>query len=138
MTAGSTPRILVVEDDPNVRGLLRTLFDAEGYQVAVAADGLAGLLEASTQPPALILLDVMMPDLGGVRVLEEMQEDPVLAAVPVIVVTGKMELLPTLAELIGEANVFAKPFRAHQLLARVSEVTGGPGLEPGRPIRLPD
>lgn len=132
------PRILVVEDDPNVRGLLRTLFDAEGYEVAVAADGLAGLLEAAAQPPALILLDVMMPDFGGVRVLEEMQENPALATVPVIVVTGKMELLPTLAELIGEANVFAKPFRVHQLLARVSEVTGGPPIAPGRPIRLPD
>lgn len=134
----SPPRILVVEDDPNVRGLLRTLFDTEGYEVAVAADGLAGLLEASAQPPALILLDVMMPDLGGVRVLEKMREDPVLAAVPVIVVTGKMELLPTLAELIGDANVFSKPFRVHDLLARVSEVTGGPPLAPGRSIRLPD
>jgi DNA-binding response OmpR family regulator len=134
----SPPRILVVEDDPNVRGLLRTLFDVEGYEVAVAADGLAGLLAASTQPPALILLDVMMPDLGGVRVLEEMQGNPALAAVPVIVVTGKMELLPALADLIGEANVFAKPFRAHHLLDRVSEVTGGPGLAPGQPIRLPE
>ncbi len=131
-------RILVVEDDPNVRGLLRTLFDAEGYQVAVAADGLAGLFEASAQPPALILLDVMMPDFGGVRVLEELRDNPALAAVPVIVVTGKVELLPTVAELIGEANVFAKPFRVRELLARVSEVTGGPGLQPGHPIRLPD
>lgn len=127
-----------MEDDRNVRGLLRTLFDAEGYDVAEAADGLAGLVNAAAQPPALILLDVMMPDLGGVRVLEEMQQNPALAKVPVIVVTGKMELLPTLEELIGAANVFAKPFRVHQLLARVSQVTGGPPVQPGRPIRLPD
>lgn len=137
-TPPEPPRILVVEDDPNVRGLLRTLFDSEGYQVAEAADGLAGLLAASTQPPALILLDVMMPDLGGVRVLEELRDNPALAAVPVIVVTGRMELMPTVADLVGEHNVFAKPFRVRQLLARVSEVTGGPGLQPGRPIRLPD
>lgn len=134
----SPPRILVVEDDPNVLGLLRTLFDAEGYEVAVAADGLAGLLAASAQLPALILLDMMMPDLGGVRVLEELQGDPALAKIPVIVVTGKMELLPTLGDLIGEENVFAKPFRVHHLLARVSVVTGGPGVQPGHPIRLPD
>lgn len=138
MTGSGPPRILVVEDDPNVRGLLRTLFDAEGYEVAVAADGLAGLLEASATPPALILLDVMMPDLGGVRVLEEMRENPALADIPVLVVTGKMELLASLAELIGEENVFSKPFRVRQLLARVSEVTGGPGVQPGHPIRLPD
>jgi DNA-binding response OmpR family regulator len=122
----SGPRVLVVEDDPSVRGLLHTLLTAEGYDVATASDGLAGLVKASSQRPAVILLDLMMPDLGGSRVLEELRGDPTLADVPVIVVTGKVDAVPSLQAVLGESSVFAKPFGVAELLARVNEVTGGP------------
>jgi two-component system OmpR family response regulator len=122
-----TVKILVVEDDPSVRGLLQTLLSAEGYDVATASDGLAGLVKATSSPPALVLLDLMMPDLGGVRVLEEMRDDPDLADIPVIVVTGKVDAVPGMRSLLGEDNVFLKPFAVGELLARVGEVTGGPG-----------
>jgi two-component system OmpR family response regulator len=122
-----TVKILVVEDDPSVRGLLQTLLSAEGYDVATASDGLAGLVKATSSPPALVLLDLMMPDLGGVRVLEEMRDDPDLADIPVIVVTGKVDAVPGMRTLLGEDNVFLKPFAVGELLARVGEVTGGPG-----------
>ena len=121
-----TVRILVVEDDPSVRGLLQTLLSAEGYDVATASDGLAGLVKATSQPPALVLLDLMMPDLGGVRVLEEMRDDPELADIPVIVVTGKVDAVPGMRSLLGDDNVFLKPFAVGELLARVGEVVGGP------------
>jgi two-component system OmpR family response regulator len=124
----STPHVLVVEDDPSVRGLLHTLLTAEGYDVATASDGLAGLVKASRQRPSLILLDLMMPDLGGVRVLEELSGDPELVDVPVIVVTGKLDAVPAMAERLGEDSVFAKPFSVADLLARVAEVTGGPSV----------
>ena len=120
-------RVLVVEDDPSVRGLLRTLLTAEGYDVVTASDGLAGLVQAAMTTPALILLDLMMPDLGGVRVLAELQEDPDLSGTPVIVVTGKADAMPQMRELLGEDNVFLKPFAVGELLARVQQVTGGPG-----------
>jgi DNA-binding response OmpR family regulator len=120
-------KILVVEDDPSVRGLLQTLLSAEGYDVVTASDGLAGLVKATSSPPALVLLDLMMPDLGGVRVLEEMREDPELADIPVIVVTGKVDAVPGMRSLLGEENVFLKPFAVGELLARVGEVVGGPG-----------
>jgi CheY-like chemotaxis protein len=128
----SGPRVLVVEDDPSVRGLLATLLGAEGYQVAVAADGLSGLVKASSQRPELILLDLMMPDLGGIRVLEELRGDPALSDVPVIVVTGKVDAIPELREVLGEENVFAKPFGVAELLVRVAQVTGGPTAPDGR------
>ena len=117
-------KILVVEDDPSVRGLLQTLLTTEGYEVATASDGLAGLVKASSQQPALILLDLMMPDLGGVRVLEELRADPDLSYIPVVVVTGKLEAVPSLRTLLGDENVFAKPFGVAELLARVAAITG--------------
>ena len=121
-----TVKILVVEDDPSVRGLLQTLLSAEGYDVATASDGLAGLVKATSSPPALVLLDLMMPDLGGVRVLEEMRDDPELVDIPVIVVTGKVDAVPSMRSLLGDDNVFLKPFAVGELLARVDAVTGGP------------
>ena len=122
------PQVLVVEDDPSVRGLLQTLLLAEGYDVATASDGLAGLVKVSNHRPALVLLDLMMPDLGGVRVLEEMRSDPELASIPVIVVTGMVDAIPSLERELGADSVFAKPFGVAELLARVAEVTGGPTI----------
>ncbi len=119
-------RVLVVEDDPSVRGLLHTLLTAEGYDVATASDGLAGLVKAATSRPALILLDLMMPDLGGVRVLEELADDPELTGTPVIVVTGKIDAVPAMRDLLGEERVFLKPFAVAELLTRVADITGGP------------
>lgn len=88
--------------------------------------GLAGLVKASSQPPALVLLDLMMPDLGGVRVLEEMRDDPELAQVPVIVATGKLDAIASMREQLGKDNVFLKPFAVGELLARVGDLTGRP------------
>ena len=122
----SATHVLVVEDDPSVRGLLHTLLSAEGYDVATASDGLAGLVKATASKPALVLLDLMMPDLGGVRVLEELRDDPELADIPVIVVTGKVDAVPGMRTVLGDDNVFLKPFAVGELLSRVAEVTGGP------------
>lgn len=119
-------QILVVEDDPNVRGLLQTLLTAEGYEVVTASDGLGGLGKLSAATPALMLLDLMMPDLGGARVLERLRADPDVAAVPVVVLTGKLEALPDLREALGRDNVFVKPFAVNELLSRIAQITGGP------------
>ncbi len=116
-------KVLVVEDDPSVRGLLHTLLTGEGYDVGTASDGLAGLVKASSAKPDLMLLDLMMPDLGGIRVLEELRADPSMADIPVIVVTGKLEAVPSLRSLLGDDNVFVKPFGVTELLDRVATVT---------------
>ena len=119
-------RVLVVEDDPNVRGLLQTLLEVEGYAVVTASDGMDGLGQAAASSPGLVLLDLVMPDLGGARVLERLRDDPVLAQIPVIVVTGHEDALPDVRSRLGADNVFLKPFAVAELLARVGPVTGGP------------
>lgn len=117
------PSVLVVEDDPSIRGLLNTILTAEGYEVRVASDGIGGLVQAARMKPSLILLDLMMPDLGGVRVLEELHSDPDLSATPVVVVTGKLDAVPALRDALGDDNVFTKPFDIAALLDRVAVLT---------------
>ena len=119
-------RVLVVEDDPNVRGLLQTLLEVEGYAVVTASDGMDGLGQAAASSPGLVLLDLVMPDLGGVRVLERLRDDPVLSQIPVIVVTGHEDAMPGVRAQLGADNVFLKPFAVAELLARIGAVTGGP------------
>ena len=119
-------QILVVEDDPNVRGLLETLLTAEGYDVVTASDGLAGLGKLAVITPALMLLDLMMPDLGGAQVLERTRADARFADLPIVVLTGKLEAVPDLRAWLGAENVFVKPFEVTELLTRVAQITGGP------------
>jgi CheY-like chemotaxis protein len=114
----TSTQILVVEDDPSVRGLLESLLQGEGYSVVTASDGIGGLVKVAASRPALILLDVMMPDLGGIRVLEELQADPATADIPVLIVTGKLDAVPALGAMLGPDNVIPKPFAVAQLLAR--------------------
>jgi len=124
-----TARILVVEDDPSVRTLLDSLLSGEGYDVRTASDGTGALQLATDHAPAVILLDVMMPDLGGVHVLDHLDAHDVLATVPVVVVTGKVELVPRLRERVGHDRVFVKPFVVADLLDEVARLTGGAGTD---------
>jgi CheY-like chemotaxis protein len=107
-----------------VRGLLDTLLTSEGYRVTTASDGVAGLLEAGAHRPAVILLDLVMPDLGGQQVLQELQANPLLAGVPVLVLTGRIEAIPDLEDQLGQDHVFSKPFGVADLLSRIAELTG--------------
>ena len=121
------PLILIVEDDPTVQNLLRTLMETEGYDVMIAADGLEGLLKAEIRPPSVILLDIMMPNVDGERVLEEIQTSKGLAGVPVLIVTGRAEAHQAYDHLVGASNVIPKPFDPDALTGRVAELLGAKG-----------
>ena len=116
------PLVLIIEDDPTVSGLLETLMQMEGYDTAVASDGLAGLLKAEFRRPAAILLDVMMPNVDGERVLHELRTRPDFASVPVLVVTGRADAHTAFDGIVGRKNVIPKPFDAAALTARVAEI----------------
>lgn len=119
------PLILVVEDDPSVQSLMRYLFEAEGYDVVIARDGLEGLVKMELQHPSLMILDLMMPNVSGERVLQEIRADDRLKNVPIVVVSGRHDVHESFDAVLGEANVFTKPVEPEALLNRVADILGG-------------
>jgi DNA-binding response OmpR family regulator len=116
-------RILVVEDDPHVVTLLTELLWHEGHDVEVAADGLIGLLKLRSAAVDAVLLDVMMPDVDGTRMLRQvLEEHDDELPVPILVVTGSPEGARTCRDLLGPDRVFEKPFDPTALLQRLAEV----------------
>lgn len=118
------PLILVVEDDESVQGFLSVLLEGEGYDVILAQDGLEGLVLVELRHPSLVILDVMMPNISGERVLRELQEDDRLGHLPVIVVSGKHDVHEIFDPVLGRENVFTKPFEPSRLTDRIQQVLG--------------
>jgi CheY-like chemotaxis protein len=83
--------VLIVEDDPAARQLMDRFFRREGYQTALAADGVEGLGRAMAQPPDLIMLDLAMPRMDGLRLLRTLRDIDTLRTVPVIVSTSRSD-----------------------------------------------
>ncbi len=118
--AASTPRILVIEDDAAVVTMLAELLGHEGFEVATAPDGLEGLLALRTVDAEAVLLDLMMPDVDGVRLLEQvLEEHHGVLPVPILVITGSPEGARRCRRLIGDENVFTKPFDPGELVSRL-------------------
>ena len=109
---------LVVEDDPWIRLLLRDLLTDEGYAVLEASNGSAALRLAQRQPPALVVLDLVLPEQSGLELLTELKSTRATAHVPVIAVSARADLLVRAAELADA--VVAKPFDIEELLAKIS------------------
>jgi DNA-binding response OmpR family regulator len=118
--------ILVVEDEEAVRELEKFILESEGYDVMEARDGLEGLAKAEFKKPDLILLDLMMPDVSGGRMFDEMKEHPTTSGIPIVVVTGKPDAHEIFDDEIGPENVVMKPFDAEALLARIRHHIGNP------------
>lgn len=118
--------ILVVEDEEAVRELEKFILESEGYDVMEARDGLEGLAKAEFKKPDLILLDLMMPDVSGGRMFDEMKEHPTTSGIPIVVVTGKPDAHEIFDNEIGPENVVMKPFDAEALLERIHHHIGNP------------
>ena len=81
-------KILIIDDDASVAQMLKALLEIHGYEVSVALDGAQGLQRARQDKPDLLLLDVMLPDLGGVEVCQMLKADPKTQKAKVIMLTG--------------------------------------------------
>jgi DNA-binding response OmpR family regulator len=113
-------KILVAEDEKQIADMISFKLSNAGHKVVRAPDGEQAMIVASRELPDLILLDVMMPGLGGVEVLRRLKNDPALRAVPVIMVSAKGHERDVLSGLRGGAiDYIVKPFSLKELSARV-------------------
>ncbi|MDB4951089.1 MAG: response regulator receiver [Gemmatimonadetes bacterium] len=111
-------RILVVEDNPDLAFGLRNNLEIEGYQVEVRGDGASGLARALEWAPDLLVLDLMLPEMDGYRVLHELRREG--AAVPVLILTAKGDETDKVRGFrLGADDYVTKPFGLLELLARV-------------------
>ena len=116
--------VLVVDDQLSAREVLRGLLKGQGYHLAFARTGQEALAKAQELVPDLILLDVMMPEMTGFEVCQALRAHPVLAEVPVIMITA-LEDTPSRVKGIeaGADDFITKPFNGVELLARIRTTT---------------
>jgi len=118
-------KILVVDDDPEMRLALSVRLRANNYEVCVAVDGVSAIAEARKHMPSLILLDLGLPAGDGFTVLERLHSMEALAHIPVIVVSGRNRLANQERVLLAKAQAFLqKPVKNSQLLAAIEKVLG--------------
>lgn len=111
-------KILIVEDNQDLAFGLRTNLEVQGYQVLLATDGPAGLELALTDSPGLIILDLMLPKLGGIDVLKKLRSSG--STIPVLILTAKgNEVDKVLGLRLGADDYVTKPFGLMELMARV-------------------
>ncbi|MCP4542587.1 MAG: GAF domain-containing protein [Chloroflexi bacterium] len=123
-TMDSASIILIVDDNPAIRGALGKLLSVEGYNVAFAGTGVEALSQAADLTPDLILMDVMMPDMDGLTACRRLRADPLLAEVPIIILTALADRASRLQGFeAGADDYVSKPVDDTELLARVRTTT---------------
>jgi CheY-like chemotaxis protein len=112
--------ILIVDDEPDVRFVLKMAFESAGHQIVEAHHGAAALERVGSSRPDLVVTDVMMPVLDGLELVRRLRSDPETAAIPILLLSSRA----TAASGVDAA--FVKPFRPHEVLAAgLSLIEGG-------------
>ena len=116
-------RVLIVEDEPDIRDLLAFHLEREGYHVTRSRSGADALRQVRARPPDLILLDLMLPELGGLVVCRRLRQDPRTASVPIVMLTARGEEVDRILGLeLGADDYIVKPFSAREVAARIRAV----------------
>jgi DNA-binding response OmpR family regulator len=120
-------RILCIEDDPEMIELIRLILERKGFAVEGAEGGKAGLESVQANPPDLVLLDLMMPDMDGWDVHQRMRADAQTRHIPIIIVTASAQNIDREFGLhIAKVDDYiVKPFSPQELLASVTRLLGG-------------
>ncbi len=126
-------KILIVDDDSNICELLRLYLEKEGWDTAIAGDGMKALEMFETEKPDLILLDVMMPRLDGWQVCRELRKK---SQCPIIMLTAKGEVFDRVLGLeLGADDYVVKPFEAKEVVARVKAVLRRSGAQGPKKVK---
>ncbi|HEY3231158.1 MAG TPA: response regulator transcription factor [Roseiflexaceae bacterium] len=119
----ATRTILVVDDEPGIVAIARDYLDRAGFRVISAGDGITALRLARTERPSLLVLDLMLPGMDGLDVARALREDPATRALPIIMLTARVEEADKLIGLeLGADDYITKPFSPRELVARVRAV----------------
>jgi phosphoribosyl 1,2-cyclic phosphodiesterase/CheY-like chemotaxis protein len=122
--------IMVVDDDPDIRALAHQALSQDGHIVVEASGGREALALIDTQPPDLLVLDLLMPEPGGLEVLKILRSRPATAALPIVVLTALDDEVTTRSGFaLGATDYLTKPFSIPQLAARVRACLARTGLE---------
>ena len=119
--ASSRTRVLIVDDDPLIRGVVRAVLEDGAYDLEEAASGEEALRSARRFPPHLVLLDVMMPGMNGFEVAQRFREDPELKGAVIVMLTAKDAPEDRARGMDSGADAyFTKPFSPLELLTTVN------------------
>jgi DNA-binding response OmpR family regulator len=117
------PKILVVDDEPDLLELIDVNLTAAGYTVLVAANGKEALQKARAAAPALVILDVMLPELDGLEVCKCLRQDPATSAIPILMLTARAAEIDRILGLeLGADDYVTKPFSVRELALRVKNL----------------
>jgi len=130
-------KILIIEDEENIRQLIRYNLEKENFEVVEAADGNKGLALAKSMKPELILLDLMLPGMDGLEICRLLKSRQETTAIPIIMLTAKAEEVDKVLGLeLGADDYVTKPFSPRELVARVKAVMRRSKREPALPEEL--
>ncbi len=116
-------RVLVIDDDLPLRGMLAAALDKHGYQVLLAGDGAEGQRALMIHRPDLVLLDLAMPEVNGWDFLQRLKESGHIGQVPIIVVSAHLRIEPQAILQMGVSAILPKPFNLPELLDLIDALT---------------
>jgi DNA-binding response OmpR family regulator len=120
-------RILLADDEEDIKTVVTMFLESQGYEVLTAFDGLDALEKTRTEKPDLILLDIMMPVLDGYEVCKRLKEDATMSNIPILILSAAAHVESVDRGLkAGAKDYIVKPFEPEKLLEKIEQVIGRP------------
>jgi DNA-binding response OmpR family regulator len=121
----NSKKVLITEDSSTIRGMLKDIFESEGYSVITAEDGFEGLNKARSEGPDLIVLDLMLPKMDGFKVCRMLKFDDHFKEIPILMLTARSSSMDKeMGEAVGADAYLVKPFEIDELLEQARALIG--------------